>query len=155
MNEELQALQENFTWDVVSCPPDIKLIDCKWVYSMKLNFDGSLSRYKARLVALRNKQEYGIDYDETFAPIAKLTIVRTVISIIASQKWSLHQMDVKISFLHGAPIEDIYMTPPQGLFSSSKGVCKLKRSLYGLKHAPRVWYEKFRFTLLELSFTQS
>jgi hypothetical protein len=121
MNEELQALQENFTWDVVSCPPDIKLIDCKWVYSMKLNFDGSLSRYKARLVALRNKQEYGIDYDETIAPIAKLTIVRTVISIIASQKWSLHQMDVKISFLHGAPTEDIYMTPPQWLFSSSKG----------------------------------
>ncbi|CAJ2628294.1 unnamed protein product [Trifolium pratense] len=137
MNEELQALQENFTWDIVSCPPDVKPIGCKWVYSVKLNSDGSLNRYKARLVALGNKQEYGIDYDETFAPVSKMTIVRTVISIAASSGWSLHQMGVKNAFLHGDLTEDIYMTPPQGLFSSSKGVCKLKRSLYGLKQAPR------------------
>jgi hypothetical protein len=155
MNEELQALQENFTWDIVSCPPDVKPIGCKWVYSVKLNSDGSLNRYKARLVALGNKQEYGIDYDETFAPVAKMTTVRTIISIAASSGWSLHQMDVKNAFLHGDLTEDIYMTPPQGLFSSSKGVCKLKRSLYGLKQAPRAWYEKFRSTLLGFSFTQS
>jgi hypothetical protein len=155
MNEELQALQENFTWDIVSCPPDIKPIGCKWVYSVKLNSDGSLNRYKARLVALGNKQEYGIDYDETFAPVAKMTTVRTILSIAASNGWSLHQMDVKNAFLHGDLTEDIYMTPPQGLFSSSKGVCKLKRSLYGLKQAPRAWYEKFRSTLLGFSFSQS
>ncbi|CAJ2645987.1 unnamed protein product [Trifolium pratense] len=155
MNEELQAFQENFTWDIVSCPPDVKPIGCKWVYSVKLNSDGSLDRYKARLVALGNKQEYGIDYDETFAPVAKMTTVRTVISIAASSGWSLHQMDVKNAFLHGDLTEDIYMTPPQDLFSSYKGVCKLKRSLYGLKQAPRAWYEKFRSTLLGFSFTQS
>ncbi|XP_058751721.1 uncharacterized protein LOC131624794 [Vicia villosa] len=120
MNEELQALQENFTWDIVSCPPDIKPIGCKWVYSVKLNSDGSLNRFKARLVALGNKQEYGIDYDETFAPVAKMTSVRTVLSIAASNGWSFHQMDVKNAFLHGDLTEDIYMTPPQGLFSSSK-----------------------------------
>ncbi|XP_050902157.1 uncharacterized mitochondrial protein AtMg00820-like [Lathyrus oleraceus] len=101
MNEELQALQENFTWDIVSCPHDVKPIGCKWVYSVKLNSDGSLSRYKARLVALGNKQEYGIDYDETFASVAKMTIVRTIIYIAASSGWSLHQMDVKNAFLHG------------------------------------------------------
>ncbi|KAK2356956.1 putative mitochondrial protein [Trifolium repens] len=95
MNEELQALQENFTWDFVSCPPDVKPIGCKWVYSVKLNSDGSLNRNNARLVALGNKQEYGIDYDEAFAPVAKMTTVRTVISITASSGWSLHQMDVK------------------------------------------------------------
>ena len=134
MNEELQALQENFTCDIVSCPPDVKPIGCKWVYSVKLNSNGSLNCYKARLVALGNKQEYGIDYDETFAPVFKMTTVRTIISIAASSGWSLHQMDVKNAFLHGDLTEDIYMTPPQGLFSSSKGMCKLKRSLYGSKH---------------------
>ena len=130
MNEELQALQENFTWDIVSCPPDIKPIGCKWVYSVKLNSDGSLNRFKARLVALGNKQEYGINYDETFAPVAKMTYVRTILFIAASNGWSLHQMDVKNAFLHGDLTKDIYMTPPQGLFLSSKGVCKLKRSLF-------------------------
>ena len=122
---------------------------------MKLNSDGSLNRYKARLVALGNKQEYGVDYDETFAPVAKMTTIRTVLSIAASKGWSLHQMDVKNAFLHGDLTEDIYMTPPQGLFSSSTGVCKLKRSLYGLRQAPRAWFEKFRTTLLGFSFTQS
>lgn len=120
---------------------------------MKLNSDGSLNRFKARLVALGNKQEYGIDYDETFALVAKMTSVRIILSIAASNGWSLHQLDVKNAFLHGDLMEDIYMTPPQGLFLSSKGVCKLKRSLYGLKQAPRAWYEKFRSNLLGFSFT--
>jgi len=100
------------------------------------------------LVALGNKQEYGIDYDETFVSVVKMTTVRTIFSIAASNGWSLHQIDVKNAFLHGDLTEDIYMTPPQGLFSSSKGVFKLKRSLYGLKQAPRAWYAKFRSTLL-------
>ncbi|CAJ2634510.1 unnamed protein product [Trifolium pratense] len=140
---------------IVYYPRDVKPIGCKWVYSVKLNSDGSLNRYKARLVALGNKQEYGIDCDETFAPVAKMTPVRMVISIAASSGWSLHQMDVKNAFLHGDLIEDIYIIHPQGLFSSSNGVCKLKRSLYGLKQEPRAWYEKFLSTLLEFSFTQS
>lgn len=75
MQEELEALEGNHTWDIVQCPPSIKLIGCKWVYSIKLNPDGTLARYKARLVALSNRQEYGIDYDETFAPVAKMTTV--------------------------------------------------------------------------------
>ena len=107
------------------------------MYFVKSNSDGSLNRYKAHLVALGNKQEYGIDYDETFALVAKMTIVRTIISIAASSGWSLHQMDVKNSFLNGDLTKDIYMTPSQGLFSLSKGVCKLKRSLYSLKQALR------------------
>jgi len=156
MDEELQALQDNHTWEVVPCPATVKAIGCKWVFSVKLRSDGTLDRYKARLVALGNQQEYGVDYEETFAPIAKMTIVRTILSIAASQGWPLHQMDVKNAFLHGDLKEDIYMRPPPGLFSSpSSAVCKLKRSLYGLKQAPRAWFEIFKSTLLRLSFVQS
>lgn len=101
MNEELQSFQENFIWDIVSCPPDAKPIGYKWVYSVKLNSDGSLNCYKARLVALGNKEEHVIDYDETFALVAKMKIVRTIISIATSSGRSLHQMDVNNDFLHG------------------------------------------------------
>jgi len=156
MQEELCALQDNHTWDLVSCPLSVKPIGCKWVYSIKLHSDGTLDRYKARLAALGNRQEYGVDYEETFAPVAKMTTVRTIIAIAASQGWPLHQMDVKNAFLHGDLKEDIYMAPPPGLVSSSKSVvCKLKRSLYGLKQAPRAWFDKFRTTLLRFSFVQN
>ena len=108
------------------------------------------------MVALGNRQEYGIDYEETFAPVPKMTTVRLVLYIAASKGWFLRQMDVKNAFLHGDLKEDIYMTPPPGLFSTpSHDVCKLKRSLYGLKQAPRAWFEKFRNTLLSFSFIQS
>jgi hypothetical protein len=141
---------------VVPCSSNVKPIGCKWVYSIKLRSDGTLDRYKARLVALGNRQEYGVDYEETFASVAKMTTLRTVIFIAASQGWPFHQMDVKNAFLYGDLKEDIYMTPPPGLFSSlNSAVCKLKWSLYGLKQAPQAWFEKFRSTLLHFSFAQS
>jgi hypothetical protein len=156
MQDELQALQDNHTWDIVPCPPRVKLIGCKWVYTIKLRANGSIERHKARLVALGNRQEYGLDYEETFAPVAKMTIVRTIMAIAVSKGWSLSQMDVKNAFLHGDLKEEIFMSPPPGLFpSSSVEVCCLKRSLYGLKQAPRAWFEKFHTTLLDFSFTQS
>ncbi|KAH9780093.1 protein kinase domain-containing protein [Citrus sinensis] len=128
-------------------------------YSEAAKYDcwhGSLDRYKARLVVLGNKQEYGVNYKETFAPVAKMTTVRTIISIAASQGWPLHQMDVKNAFLHRDLKDEIYMVLPHGLPSSSSlDVCKLKRSLYGLKQAPRAWFDKFRSTLLQFSFKQS
>lgn len=156
MQEELRALQDNHTWDIVPCPPTVKPIGCKWVYSLKVRSDGTLERYKARLVALGNRQEYGVNYEETYAPVAKMTTIRTILAIAASQGWPLKQMDVKNAFLHGHLKEDIYMTPPPGLFSSSTSeVCKLNRSLYGLKQAPRAWFEKFRTTLLQFTFVQS
>jgi hypothetical protein len=126
------------------------------VYSINLYSDGTLNHYKARLVALGNRQEYGMDYEETFAPFTKITTVRTIIVIAASQGWPLHQMDIKNVFLHGDLKEDIYMVPPPNLVSSSSMVvCKLKWSLYGLKQAPRAWFDKFRTTLLRFSFAQS
>ena len=151
---ELQALEENHTWDIVPCPPTVKPIGSKWVFSIKLHFDGSLDRYKARIVALGNKKEYGVDYEETFAPVSKMTTVRTILAIATSQSWRLHQMDVKNAFLHGDPQEEIYMKLPSGMITSSPhDVCKLSRSLYGLKKGPRAWFEKFRSTLLSFSFT--
>ena len=85
MAEELQALGDNHTWDVVQCPPNVKSIGCKWIYLIKLRFDGTLDRNKARLVVLDNKQEYGVDYEKTFSLVAKMTTVRMVISIATSQ----------------------------------------------------------------------
>ena len=85
MAEELQALGDNHTWDVVQCPPNVKSIGCKWLYLIKLCFDGTLDRNKARLVVLDNKQEYGVDYEKTFSLVAKMTTVRMVISIATSQ----------------------------------------------------------------------
>ena len=93
MAKELQALEDNHTWDVVQCPPNVKAIGCKWIYSIKLCSNDTLDRYKARLVVLGNKQEYGVDYEETFALAAKMTTVQMVISIAALQGWPLHQMD--------------------------------------------------------------
>lgn len=96
-----EALQDNHICDVVPCPSTVKAIGCKWVFSVKLRVDGTLDRYKARLVALGNRQEYGVDCEETFASVAKMTTVRTILSIATSQGWPLHQMDVKNAFLHG------------------------------------------------------
>ena len=121
-------------------------------FSIKLRSDGSLDRYKACLVALGNKQEYGVGYEETFSPVAKMTTVRTFLAIVASQSWRPHQMDVKNAFLHGDLQEEIYMKLSSGTTTSSPhDVCKLKRSLYGLKQA----IEKFCSTLLSFSCTQS
>jgi len=107
------------------------------MFSIKRRSDGSIDRYKARLMAFGNKQEYGLDYDETFTPVAKMTTVRTVLALAASQSWPLHQMDVKNAFLHGDLEEDVYLKLPSSMsISSCNDVCKLKRSLYGLKQAP-------------------
>ena len=105
----------------------MKPLGSKLVFSIKLRSDGSIERYKARLVVLGNKQEYGLDYDETFAPIAKMTTVRTILALAASQSWSLHQMDVKNAFLHGDLKEEVYIKLPYGMPTSSPNdVCKLK-----------------------------
>lgn len=152
---ELLALEENQTWDVVARPLSLKPLGSKFVFSVKLHPDGSVERYKARLVVLGNKQEYGIDYKETFAPVAKMTTVRTILALAASQSWKWSQMDVKNAFLHGDLKEEVYITLPSGMSISPNHVCKLKRSLYGLKQAPRIWFEKFRSTLLGFSYNQS
>ena len=101
MNEELQALCKNETWDLVPISPRKKAIGCRWIYNVKYNADGSVNRYKARLVAKDYAQTHGVDYEETFAPVTKMTTVRTVIALVTAKGWHLHQMDVKNAFLQG------------------------------------------------------
>ena len=127
MNEEMQALRKNETWDLVPTSPHKKAIGCRWIYKVKYNADGSINRYKARLVAKGYVQTHGVDYEETFAPMAKMTTVRTVIAIAAAKGWHLHQMDVKNAFLQGELEEEVYMVQPPGFNSSThrKPVCRL------------------------------
>jgi hypothetical protein len=155
MNSELQALQQNNTWSVVSLPAGIKPIGSKWVYKIKRKADDSIERYKARLVAKGYNQIEGIDYFETFSPVAKMTTIRVVLAIASINNWFVQQLDVNNAFLHGDLCEDVYMTIPQGLegFSADK-VCKLSKSLYGLKQASRKWYEKLSQFLTSHSFIQ-
>lgn len=155
MHEELDALKENDTWDIVSCPPIVKPIGCKWVYTVKLK-PSSLDHYRAQLVVLSNKQEYGVYYEETFAPLAKMTTVQTILAIAKSQSWPLYQMDVKNALFHGDLKEEVYMRLPPGFPSFSKdSISRLRRSLYDLKQAPQAWFEKFCEALLQLDFSQS
>lgn len=101
MAEELDALQRSRTWDLVPLPEGKSVIGCRWVYKVKTRSDGTLERYKARLVAKGYAQEYGVDYEETFAPVAKMTSVRTLLAVAAVYRWPLFQLDVKNAFLHG------------------------------------------------------
>ena len=136
MKEELDALTKNHTWDLVILFPRKFVVGCKWIYKIKTRFDGSIERYKARLVAKCFTQEYEIDYEETFAPVACISSVRALLAVIAASKLDLFQMDVKNTFLNGDLSEEVYMQPPPGLSIDSNKICHLRRALYGLKQAP-------------------
>ncbi|MCO5588521.1 hypothetical protein L7F22_042478 [Adiantum nelumboides] len=114
MNEEMNALYGNETWELVPLPKGKKPIGCRWVYKVKHNRDGRVSRYKTRLVAKGYAQTYGIDYEEMFALVAKMATVRAVIAVVAAKCWILHQMDVKNAFLHGDLQKEVYMEQPPG-----------------------------------------
>ncbi|KAJ9546887.1 hypothetical protein OSB04_019430 [Centaurea solstitialis] len=155
MQEELQALTKAQTWDPVPLPPGKRPIGSKWVFKIKTKSDGSVDRYKARLVAKGFNQEYGIDYEETFAPVARVTSVRSLLAIAVTKRWPLFQMDVKNAFLNGDLSEEVYMTPPPGVSLPSGHVCRLRKALYGPKQAPRAWFEKFSTTVLSFGFSAS
>eukprot|EP00253_Pinus_taeda_P004964 PITA_04964 len=155
MEDEYNSLLENQTWDLVPLPSGRKLVRCKWVYKTKSAADGKITKQKARLVAKGFQQVHGLDYDETFAPVAKMDSIHLVLTIAAAQRWEVHQMDVKNAFLHGDLSEEIYMEQPHGFIQDSSLVCRLKKSLYGLKQAPRAWYAKIDSFLLSQNFEKS
>lgn len=168
MNRELSALEDNGTWEMTTLPPGKKAIPCKWLFKTKYNPDGTVERHKARLVVLGCKQIYGIDYMDTFAPVAKLTTVRTLLIVAAINDWIAIQMDVTNAFLHGDLHETVYMKCPQGYkgwgsrisvqqasTTSQVLVCRLVKSLYGLKQSPRLWFNKLSLKLITLDYSQS
>ncbi|KAH7571721.1 hypothetical protein JRO89_XS04G0125500 [Xanthoceras sorbifolium] len=155
MNEELSALHKTDTWDLVPLPPGKSTVGSRWVYKIKTKSDGSVERYKARLVTKGLSQQYGMDYEETFAPVAKMTTVRTLIAVASIRQWHISQMDVKNAFLNGDLHEEVYMAPPPGISHSLGEVCKLKKSLYDLKQAPRAWFEKFSTVITSIGFSSS
>ena len=156
MMEELEALKKNKTWELTYLPKGKNAVGCKWIYSVKQNAEGKVERYKARLVARGYSQTYGIDYDETFAPVAKMSTVRILISCAANFGWPLHQLDVKNAFLHGDLQEEVYMEMPPGFVTpETEGkVCRLKKSLYGLKQSPRAWFDRFRQVVCGMGYGQ-
>ncbi|WOH04397.1 hypothetical protein DCAR_0623806 [Daucus carota subsp. sativus] len=149
MKTELHALESNNTWELVPKPEDQHIVDCKWLFKIKYQPSGAIERYKARLVAKGFTQTHGLDYFETFAPVAKMTTVRALLAIAASQNWKISQLDITNAFLHGDLNETVYMRLPPGfsVLSSqltstkitdwSNIVCKLRKSIYGLRQAPR------------------
>ena len=156
MNKEIQAFLDNDTWEVVPLPTGKKPITCKWVYKAKYKADGNLERLKARLVVKGFTQKEGIDHMETFSPIVKMTTVRALIAVAVKRGWKLHQLDINNVFLYGGFHEEIYIQMPEG-FSTTipRVVCKLKKSLYGLKQASRQWYAKLTKVLYSRGYQHS
>lgn len=156
MKVELTVLELNQTWIVTDLPLGKKPVDCRYFYKIKYNSDGTIKRFKARLVAKGYTQEEGIDYSETFSPMAKLVTVRCLLSVAVVKRWRLYQFDVNNAFLHEDLVEEIYMKKPLGYDKGGpRRVGKLLKSLYGLKQASRQWYAKFFASLLEFGFIQS
>ncbi|KAJ9547057.1 hypothetical protein OSB04_019600 [Centaurea solstitialis] len=156
MEAEMNALEKNETWELVDLPKDKKAVGSKWVYTVKFKADGSLERYKARLVAKGYTQTYGVDYQETFAPVAKMNTVRILLSLAVNFDWELQQYDVKNAFLHGELEEEIYMSIPPGFSGAEKNkICLLKKALYGLKQSPRAWFGRFSKVMIAGGYKQS
>ncbi|KAL2244205.1 UNVERIFIED_CONTAM: Retrovirus-related Pol polyprotein from transposon TNT 1-94 [Sesamum indicum] len=149
------ALETNNTWEVVPLPYGKRPIECRWVYKIKLRDDGSIERYKARLVAKEYTQVEGVDYVDRFSPVAKAVTVRLFIAIAIAFQWPLHQIDINNAFLHGHLDEEIYMDAPEGYSVTPGHVCLLRRSLYSLKQASRQWNLEFSRSLIAYGFKQS
>ncbi|CAM8944065.1 unnamed protein product [Rhodiola kirilowii] len=158
METEINALEKNNTWLITDLPTGKHAIGSKWIYKVKRKSDGSIERYKARLVARGFTQLEGLDYHETFAPVVKMNTVRTLLAVASSRGWPLYQLDVDNAFLHGHLDEEVYMTLPIGFYKREKSqgkVCKFNKSIYGLKQASRQWFSKFSDALIQFGFIPS
>ncbi|KAG7593249.1 Retrotransposon Copia-like N-terminal [Arabidopsis thaliana x Arabidopsis arenosa] len=158
VDKEIGAMESTNTWEIATLPPGKKPVGCKWVFTLKFLADGSLERYKARLVAKGYTQKEGLDYTETFSPVAKMATIKLLLKVSASKKWTLTQLDISNAFLNGELEEEIFMKIPEG-YAERKGislppnaVLRLKRSIYGLKQASRQWFKKFSNSLISMGF---
>ena len=153
----MRSLVENDVWELVQPPVNRKIVGSKWVFKVKRDGDGRVERYKARLVAQGYTQQRGADYDETFSPVVRMESLRTVIGLAARNGLKLHQLDVTTAFLNGRLQEEVYMYQPEGFVAQGQEhlVCKLNRSLYGLKQSPRCWNSTLDNYLKKIGFLQS
>ena len=139
MKYEMQYMYDNQVWTLIDPPNGLKTIGCKWVFKKNTDMDGNVHTFKARLAAKGFKQTHGVDYDETFSPVAMLKSIIILLAIVAYNNYEIRQMDVKTTFLNEKLLEDVYMTQPEGFINPKNvgKVCKLQISIYGLKQASR------------------
>ena len=154
MKDELSSMDKNSVWELVDLLPDRKAIENKWVFKVKRKANGLIDKYKAHLVAKGFTQQEGIDYDETFSLVVKVAFIRLILAIIAQLNLELYHMDVKTAFLNGELDEEIYMTQHMGfeVKGQERKVCKLKRSIYGLKQSSRQWCFRFHDSIIYHGF---
>ncbi|KAH7845799.1 hypothetical protein Vadar_006185 [Vaccinium darrowii] len=150
-------IHHNGTWELISLPAGKTTVGCRWVFTVKYHPDDTIEWYKARLVAKGYTQTYGVDYAETFSPVAKINSVLILISLAANFSWPLFQLDVKNAFLHGDLIEEVYMEQPPGFVAQGERsrVCRLRKALYGLKQSPPAWFGRFSDTMLQFGMRRS
>ena len=154
MNEEIKSMKDNDFWDLVPLPEGVKPIGCKWIFKTNRDSKGDVERYKPRLVAKDYTQKEGINYKETFSPVSSKDSFRTIMALVAHFDLEIHQMDVKTAFLNGDIDETIYMVQLENFVSgdTKRMVCKLQKSIYGLKQASRQWYYKFHQVIISSGF---
>ncbi|KAA0065976.1 hypothetical protein IC582_024267 [Cucumis melo] len=154
MDQEIDALRRNETWELMELPTNKQVLGVKWMYRTKLKSDGNVAKYKARLVVKGYKQNYGVDYEEIFAPMTRIETIRLILSLAAQNGWKVYQMDVKSAFLNGHLKEEIFVAQPLGYVQrgEEEKVYKLKKALYRLKQAPRAWYSRTDSFFLKTGF---
>ena len=152
--DEINTILKNKTWDLVDLPPGEKAIGLKWIFKIKRNADGSINKYKSRLVAKGYIQRHGIDFEEVFARVAHMETVRFLIALAASKGWEIHHLDVKTAFLNGDLKEIVYVKQPEGfeVKGEEEKIYKLNKALYGLRQAPRAWNERLNKVLEQIKF---
>jgi hypothetical protein len=157
MLDEMTSIEASGTWELVDSPPHVKPIGLKWVYKTKKDASGIVTKHKARLVAKGYVQRQGIDFDEVFAPVARLESVRLLLAHAACEGWAVHHMNVKSAFLNGVIQKEVYVEQPPGfiLRGHEQKVLRLNKALYGLRQAPRAWYSKLDESLIGLGFKRS
>lgn len=157
MKEEMKAIERNQTWQLVELPSGKHVVDLKWIFKSKYDADGVLHKRKARLVAKGYTQREGVDFDEVFAPVARMETIRILLALGAHKAWPIYQLDVKSAFLNGELHDEVYVSQPQGFVIQGEEmkVYKLQKALYGLRQAPRAWYSKVHQCFIEMGFERS
>eukprot|EP00253_Pinus_taeda_P019324 PITA_19324 len=157
MVEEYASIMKNDVWEIMPRPKGKSVVTSRWLYKIKNVANGSVEKFKARFLVWGFSQVEGANYEETFAPIARYTSIRAVISIAAEMGWRTHRMDVNTAFLNGVIQEEVYIKQPQGfkVHGRKSHVCTFKKALYGLKKGPKAWYERINSYLQQMGFQKS